>query len=108
MLAHALAIIAGFLAPLIIYLIANDKPRAKESAKEALNFQITVAIAWVGALIIGTLLTLVPVIGWLFSIILWLAVFGIWVANVVFCILAAVAVNNGQDYRYPFALRLVK
>ena len=31
---------------LIIYLTAKDKPFAYEQSKEALNFQITVAIAW--------------------------------------------------------------
>jgi uncharacterized Tic20 family protein len=29
------------------------------------------------------------------------------IANIVFCILAAVKVNGGASYRYPFALRLV-
>jgi len=27
---------------------------------------------------------------------------------VIFCIIAAVKANNGEAYRYPFALRLIK
>lgn len=28
--------------------------------------------------------------------------------SLVFCIIAAVKANNGEAYRYPFALRLIK
>ena len=31
----------------------------------------------------------------------------LWIATLVFCILAAVAVSTGESYRYPFALRLI-
>ena len=31
----------------------------------------------------------------------------LWILNLVFCILAAVAVSKGENYRYPFALRLI-
>jgi uncharacterized Tic20 family protein len=30
------------------------------------------------------------------------------IANLVFIIIAALAANNGQAYRYPFAFRFVK
>lgn len=30
------------------------------------------------------------------------------IVDIIFCIMAAVAASNGKDYRYPFALRLVK
>jgi uncharacterized Tic20 family protein len=32
----------------------------------------------------------------------------VWIVNLVFCILAAVAVSNKGSYRYPFAVRLIK
>jgi uncharacterized Tic20 family protein len=31
----------------------------------------------------------------------------LWIVNLVFCVLAAVAVSKGENYRYPFALRLI-
>lgn len=96
MIAHLLGIVVGFVGPLIIYLIAKDKPFAYEQSKEALNFQITVAIGWVAAAVlsvIGIGLVLYPLI---------------WVVNVVFCIIAGMAANKGESYKYPFALRLIK
>ena len=32
----------------------------------------------------------------------------IWIANLIFCILAGMKANEGVAYRYPFALRLIK
>ena len=95
MIAHLLGIVIGFVGPLIIYLTVKDKPFAYEQSKEALNFQITVAIAWVAAAVlsvIGIGLLLYPLV---------------WVANVVFCIIAGMAANKGEKYRYPFAIRLI-
>jgi len=31
----------------------------------------------------------------------------LWIANLVLCILAATKVSKGEDYVYPFALRLI-
>jgi uncharacterized Tic20 family protein len=48
--------------------------------------------------------------GWLlcFVFIGFIVLPAVGIVDLIFCILAAVAVSNGQDYRYPFALRLVK
>lgn len=99
LITHLSGIIAGFIVPLIIWLINKDKPDKGfiiDQSKEALNFQITVLIAyvicWVLAIIlIGSLL--IPIV---------------WVINLIFCILAGVKANEGVAYRYPFALRLIK
>lgn len=32
----------------------------------------------------------------------------VWIFGIVFMIIAGLAANQGQDYRYPFTLRLVK
>ena len=32
----------------------------------------------------------------------------IGIANLVLCIIAGIKANNGESYRYPFALRLIK
>ena len=99
LLAHILGLFTGFIGALIIWLVNKDdasKSFVTDQAKEALNFQITLIIA---AFVSG-LLTLV-LIGFLL-----LAVIGI--ANLVLCILAAVKANNGEAYRYPFAIRLIK
>jgi uncharacterized protein len=97
MLAHLGGIIISFVAPLIVYLIYKDQDEfIKDQSKEALNFQITVLIGYVIASVlsaVGIGLLLYPLI---------------WIANVVFCIIAGMAANRGERYRYPFTLRLVK
>ncbi|MEN8906756.1 MAG: DUF4870 domain-containing protein [Clostridiales bacterium] len=95
-LCHVLGILTSFVGPLVMYFISEDKPFVKDHAKEALNFQITLLIAYIVSgllwfVCIGTILTFI-----------------IWIAAIVFGIMAAMAVNNGQPYKYPFSIRLVK
>jgi len=97
--AHLLGIFTGFIGALIIWLINKDdagKAFVTDQAKEALNFQITVAIAMVICMILTIVVIgaiLMPIVG---------------LVSLVFCIIAAVKANNGEAYRYPFALRLIK
>ncbi|HJU25198.1 MAG TPA: DUF4870 domain-containing protein [Rhodanobacteraceae bacterium] len=98
LITHLSGIILGFIVPLIVWLIhkdRTDKPYLIEQSKEALNFQITILIGYV--------------ICWVLTFIIIGALLGflLWIVNIVFCILAAVAVSKGENYRYPFALRLI-
>ena len=87
----------NILGPLIIWQVKKDSlPFAADQGKEALNFHITIAIA----AIISGLLTLV-LIGFLLLPLVGLA----WL---IFTIIGAMKANNGEAYRYPFALRLIK
>lgn len=98
MLSHLSGIIFSFIVPLIVWLANKDNPEKSylvSEAKEALNFQITVLIAY----IICMVLTIIVIGAFLF----WL----VWLANLVFCILAAVEVNRSGRYSYPFTLRLL-
>ncbi|WP_237049549.1 DUF4870 domain-containing protein [Solilutibacter oculi] len=98
MLAHLLGILTAFIGPLVIWLINKDKPEkafVNDQAKEALNFQITVTIAYIVASALSVILIgllLIPVI---------------MIANLVLCILAGLKANEGVAYRYPFALRVI-
>ncbi len=86
----------SILGPLVIWLIKKDTmPFVNDQGKEALNFNITAAIAaivsWVLIFVlIGFLLLPALVIAWL-----------------VFVILGTIKANEGTAYRYPFTLRLV-
>jgi uncharacterized protein len=92
-----------FLGPLIIWLIKKDTmPFVDDQAKEALNYNITVAIVFL-ALWVLVLVTLG--IGFLFAIPAWII---IGIAWLVFTIIASVKANDGVAYRYPFSWRLVK
>src|SRR4051794_17244157 len=84
-LIHIGGIVFGFLAPLIGYLVLKDRgPFVREHSAAALNFQLTMLIAYV----IGAI-TVLLVIG----IFILMAV---WVLTIVFGILAAVAANQGR------------
>jgi uncharacterized Tic20 family protein len=97
MIAHAGGIFFGFLPALIVYLMKkDDSPFVKEQSTEALNFQITLFIGYTVSAILAILL-----IGILTGL-------AIWVGSVILMIMAAVAVNNGQAYRYPVNIRLIK
>ncbi|HWP40779.1 MAG TPA: DUF4870 domain-containing protein, partial [Tepidisphaeraceae bacterium] len=99
MLCHLLAIFTGFLGPLIIWLIKKDSsPFVNDQGKEALNFQLTLLIAWAVAMALACITFGIGAL--LFPLILAL--------NLVLCILAAVKANQGVAYRYPLAIRLIK
>lgn len=98
MITHLSGIVASFVMPLIIWLINKDRPDKGflvQQSKEALNFQITVLMAWLVAGVLSFLL-----IGFLLYPI-------IFIGNVVFCILAGLEANKGAAYRYPVAVRLI-
>lgn len=93
-LSHILCVVAGFLAPLVIYLIKKDESNfVKEHAKESLNFQITMFIVYV--------VLFITVIGILF----------IWVAAIVAFVLeiiATIRASENKMYKYPFNIRFIK
>jgi uncharacterized protein len=95
--------IGCFLGPLIIWLIKRDTmPFVADQGKEALNFNITLAIVG-AALFLVALLT--------FGIGLILAIPAGAVAALgwlVFTVIAAIKASEGVAYRYPITLRLVK
>jgi uncharacterized Tic20 family protein len=100
MLAHILGAVTSFVGPLIIWLIKKDEsPFVNDQGKEALNFQITVVIGYVVAMI----LSFVPFVGCI-TVILFPA---IGIASLVLGILGGLEANKGTPYRYPFALRLI-
>lgn len=99
-LAH-LGGILGFLPSLIIWLMKKDQNAfVGQEAAKALNFQLTMAIGWIGMQVLDVIF--LP--GFIAS----LAILAIWVAMLVFSILGFQAVNRGQAYTYPFSIAMVK
>ena len=86
----------SILGPLVIWLIKKDTmPFVNDQGKEALNFNITVAIAALASWVLVFIL-----IGFL----LLPAVLIVWI---VFVIIGTIKANEGVAYRYPLTLRLV-
>ena len=87
----------NILGPLVIWLIKkNEHGLIDEQGKEALNFQISMAIYGIVAFILVFL-----VIGWFLLV-------ALAVADVVLIVMAAVKVNNGESFQYPLTLRFIK
>lgn len=99
LLVHLSGILLGFVVPLIVWLVNKDNPNKaflNDQSKEALNFQLTL----LGVYIIGTILTII-LIGALINL-------AAWIACIVLSIIAGLAAQKGEYYRYPFAVRLIK
>ena len=99
-LSYLLTYVVGlsFLAPLIIWQVYKEKSSfVTDQAKEALNFQLATLVANL-ALGLGAFVTcgitalLIPVV---------------LVGATVFCIIAGVAANRGELYRYPYTIRFL-
>jgi uncharacterized Tic20 family protein len=104
MLAHLAAlagivvwIVGAIVGPLVVWLVRREESGfVAEHAREALNFNITVAI---GAVM--CLLLMLVFIGFILGAALFIA----WL---VLTLVAAIKASEGQHYRYPVSLRLVK
>jgi uncharacterized protein len=106
-LVHVGGILIGFISPLIGYLVLKDRSAfAREHTATALNFQITLAIAHVANFVLGLILGIITFGIW--TIVQILITIGLYVVNIVFSIIAAMAANKGEPYRYPLAITFVK
>jgi hypothetical protein len=93
-LSHVLTFVAGFIAPLIIYLLKKDESAfVREHAKESLNFQISIFLICI--------VLFVTVIG---ILLIWL----VGILALVLVIVATIKASEGKLYRYPFSIRLIK
>lgn len=85
-----------FIPSLIIWALKKDESAyIADQAKESLNFQIAVLIAmFIAQALMWVLIgfALVPLV---------------WLGNIIFCIIAAIATSKGETYRYPLTLRLI-
>ena len=96
-LGYFIPVIGSLIGPLIVWQLKKDlHPFVDDQGKEALNFQITVAIA-----VAVCLLLMIVAIGFL---LIWV----VGIGAVVLMIIAAIKANEGTAYRYPFCLRLIK
>ncbi len=92
-----LPIVGIVVGPLVVWMLKRDEdPFIDDQGKEAVNFQITMLIAFVVCfflmfVVIGAFL--MPLVG---------------LADLIFTIIGAMKANEGVKYRYPFAIRFLK
>jgi uncharacterized Tic20 family protein len=117
-LIHLSGIVFGFLGPLIIFLVSKDA-EIKDHAKRALNWQLTyfaVYLILFGILFVGAIgsMFLTLFVNPIFFIIyflffaLMIPIMILGLANLVFCIIAALKANEGIAWEYPFSLKILK
>ncbi|WP_241984579.1 DUF4870 domain-containing protein [Cryobacterium adonitolivorans] len=95
-LIHIGGILFGFLPALIGYIVLKDRgPFIRAHTATALNFQITLAIAY----LVGSILTII-LVGFLILA-------AAWILSIVFGIIAAIAANKGEWYTYPLTIKFV-
>jgi uncharacterized Tic20 family protein len=98
--------ILGILPALIIFLVFKDRGAfTREESKEALNFQITVLIAYIA---VNVLSWIIAAVTFGLGSLLGLLAFVVWIGAFIFSILGFMKAKDGTAYRYPVAIRLVK
>jgi uncharacterized Tic20 family protein len=102
MLCH-LSTLAGFVipfgnivGPLVMWTIKKDEfPLVEDQGKEALNFQISMTIYIIAAVILIFLLVGIPLL------------IGLGLFDLIVTVIAAINANDGVKYRYPLCIRFV-
>ena len=105
-LTHLGGIVAPVLAPLVVFLVLKDRGLfVRDQTREALNAHISLTLYFVGLYIALGIFSVVTL--GLAAPLLALPPL-LWFLLVLFGILAAVKANQGERYRYPLTLRLVR
>ena len=136
MAAHLSALIAiiGFpfghiVGPLVVHLVkGGESPFVNSHSKASLNYQLTVSIGAILAIVIAVVLFVLIVGAGAFaesadkgagSAAAGVGIFGLWMAiiaivvavtigSLIFIILGTVAASDGRPYTYPFAIRFLR
>jgi uncharacterized Tic20 family protein len=89
--------IGNVIGPLIVWQLKRElDPFVDQQGREALNFQITVSIALLVCGLLAWILIGFPLMAL------------VCVTALVLTIIAGIKANEGQAYRYPMCLRLIK
>jgi len=96
MLCHILGV-AGFFAPLVIWLSEKDKHKfVNEHGRTAMNYQISLMIYYAAASLLCVIFigfVLVP---------------ALTIAHIVLIVMGAVKASRGEPWRYPLAIPFLK
>lgn len=111
MLCHIGGLVGSFMppgniiVPLVIWLLKKDQSGfVNEHGKEAINFQINLSVWAVLFFVVSFILIFVVIGVFLMPLLLGLVV----LASIIFGIVAGVKAYEGNYYRYPYIIRLIK
>lgn len=91
---HILGFLTWVIGPLLV-LVATDDEFVKENARNALNWQLMVAVYMLVSFVL-----LFVLVGLVF-------VFIVPLVNVAFCVIAAIKATEGEAWRYPLTPNIV-
>lgn len=87
----------NIIAPLLIWLLKREEyPLVEDQGKESLNFQISITIYVLVALLLSFVLIGIPIL------------IGLVIFEFIVVIMASIKANDGGRYRYPVTIRLIK
>ena len=96
-LTHVGGLVLSFWVPLITYLVFKDRgPFIRWHTRQALNFHITLAIAYAVGFVLA------------FVIVGFFVLLAVVVLAIIYSILAAMAANRGEFYKIPLAIEFIK
>jgi len=96
--------LGSFIVPLVIWLVKKEESSfVDDQGKESLNFQISIAIYAVILIVMGLILSLIVIGIFLLFLLVPLGLF--WIIMI---IIAGIKANEGEKYRYPVTIRLIK
>lgn len=96
-LAGYLVPFGNIIGPLVIWLSKKDEmPSIDQHGKDALNFQISISIAFVVAAFLCIILIGIPIL------------FVLGIVQLVVPILVAIKASKGEPYKYPFKQKYIK
>ena len=82
--------------PLVIWMIKKDEYKmVDDQGKESLNFQISISLYAIVAVLLIIVLIGIPIL------------IGIFIIDFIFIIIASIKANDGELYRYPLTIRFI-
>ncbi|MGB5873326.1 MAG: DUF4870 domain-containing protein [Bacteroidota bacterium] len=88
--------VGNIVGPLVIWSVKKDEfPLVNDQGKEALNFQISMTIYYIGAIVLTIVVIGVPIL------------IGLFLFDIIITIVAMVKAGEGVAYRYPLCIRFI-
>ena len=88
--------VGNIVAPLVIWSVKKDEfPLVDDQGKEAVNFQISMTIYYIGAIVLSVIVIGIPIL------------IGLFLFDIIITIVAMVKAGEGVAYRYPLCIRFI-
>lgn len=102
-------LVGNVLGPYVIWQIKkNDLPEIERHAKDALNFNILIAITGLVIFLISFVGGLIPFLGCIIVPLALLATLGLFIFWLIQVIMACIKINNNEAFSYRFTYEFVK